>query len=160
MEESSFKREQRIFTCEHDSSAETYKTFCVRERCAETSVKRVLLPMPGSPPMSTSEPGTMPPPSTLSSSAMPEDTRSNFSSRTSFKGTGRAESAERSRLGSFLAAGISAISSTKVPNFPHCGHLPSHCGVCAPHSEHTYTDFDFAIILNLTMWFIFCVFLQ
>ena len=33
------------------------------------------LPMPGSPPSSTIEPGTMPPPSTRSSSPMPVDSR-------------------------------------------------------------------------------------
>ena len=137
LEESSFSREQRSFTCEQLSSAETYSTFCFLERCAETSVSRVLLPMPGSPPMSTSEPGTMPPPSTVSSSSMPEEMRSKCSSRTSERGTGLCAAAERSRFSFFAAgAGASAISSTRVPNLPHPGHLPSHCGLCAPHSEH------------------------
>ena len=137
LEESSFSRAQRIFTCEQLSSAETYKTRCFSERCAETSVKRVLLPMPGSPPMSTSEPGTMPPPSTVSSSAMPEDTREYRSSLTSERGTGRFAETERSLLTVFCGAALSVISSTSVPNLPQFGHLPNHCGLCAPHSEHT-----------------------
>ncbi len=93
--------------------------------------------MPGSPPMSTSEPGTMPPPSTVSSSAMPEDTRCTASSRTCDRGTGRAAAAERSRFSFFAAGAGSAISSTSVPNLPQAGQRPIHCGVCAPHSEQT-----------------------
>ena len=140
-------RAQRSLTCEQLSSAETYSTFCVLERCAATSVRSVLLPMPGSPPTSTREPGTMPPPSTTSSSEMPEGMRAKRSSRTSFRGTGRAKLPERSRFAAFCGAGDSAISSTSVPNLPQPGHLPSHCGLCAPHSEQTYTLLLFAIVV-------------
>ena len=44
--------------------------------CAAACSSSVDLPMPGSPPSSTSEPGTMPPPSTRSNSPMPLGMRS------------------------------------------------------------------------------------
>ncbi len=49
------------------------------------------LPMPGSPPISTSEPFTTPPPSTRSSSPMPVVVRPSASTGTSPMGTGRLE---------------------------------------------------------------------
>ena len=55
-----------------DSSADTYR---VRRpaatRLASAIVVSVDLPIPGAPPISTSDPGTIPPPRTLSSSPMP-----------------------------------------------------------------------------------------
>ena len=65
-----------------------------RSRAARRSV---LLPMPGSPPSSTSEPGTTPPPSTRSSSAMPVSRRDSESALTSASGTGRLVVPERPR---------------------------------------------------------------
>src|SRR5262245_7899782 len=48
----------------------------------------VLLPIPGSPPTKCSEPGTNPPPSTRSSSRMPEVVRATFVVSTSASGRG------------------------------------------------------------------------
>src|SRR5262249_43790611 len=54
------------------SSPERYATGApVPDSLAAASSRSVDLPMPGSPPTSTAEPGTRPPPSTRSSSAMP-----------------------------------------------------------------------------------------
>ena len=70
-------RSPRSLICRSDSSPETYSTvcWCRPSRCA-TWRSRVLLPMPGSPPMRTIDPGTMPPPSTRSNSSIPELIRS------------------------------------------------------------------------------------
>ena len=48
----------------------------------------VLFPIPGSPPISTSDPGTMPPPSTRSNSSMPEGTRDSSPESIASKGFG------------------------------------------------------------------------
>ena len=61
----------RSFTCEADSSAETYKTF--RSLASEFEVCKSIVdfPIPGSPDNKTSEPSTIPPPKTLSNSLSP-----------------------------------------------------------------------------------------
>ena len=95
----------------------------------------VMVPTPGSPPTRTSEPRTMPPPSTTSSSGMPEETRSYVSKRTCERGTGRVPT--RTADG-FLSVGAgAAASSASVLNLPQPGHFPSHLGETYPHSAHT-----------------------
>ena len=66
-------------------------------RLASTIVVSVDLPIPGAPPISTSEPGTIPPPSTLSSSPIPVVSRSRSAAATS---------RERDRLTARAAAGL------------------------------------------------------
>ena len=69
-------RPARSLICAADSSPDTYSTFPARSASRPaTSVSSVLLPIPGSPPIRISEPGTMPPPSTRSSSPIPVCTR-------------------------------------------------------------------------------------
>ena len=126
-------RLQRSFSWETLSSAETYKTFFSSAKNPATSVSRVDLPIPGSPPSNTIDAGTMPPPSTLSSSALPERIRAKRSSFTSLSGRGRSKRAARS----FACGRGSAISSTKLFHAPQFGHFPSHLGLRAPHSAHT-----------------------
>ena len=140
-------RSQRNLTCEQLSSAERYKTVCSLDRCAATCVKRVDLPMPGSPPTRTSEPRTMPPPSTTSSSAMPEETRSYFSYLTCERGRAREIAV---RMVCFLEEGRAGAigSSTSVLNFPQSGQRPSHLGEVYPHSAHTNCVVAFGIIFR------------
>ena len=141
---------QRILTCARLSSAEAYRTLYFFESDNATCVIIVDLPIPGSPPISTSDDGTMPPPRTVLSSSIPESIRSSFSCSTSESLTGLLY------VGRFVLSvcGVcSSISSLIVPNFPHEGHLPSQPGVTAPHSEQTYFDVIllFAIFLPLCL---------
>ena len=72
-------RVARILICRSDSSPETYSTrLCAAISSAICSIK-VDLPMPGSPPTSTMEPGTMPPPSTRANSPIGRSMRSSLS---------------------------------------------------------------------------------
>ena len=65
-------RSARSRICAADSSAETYSVRRpAAHRFASAIVVSVDLPIPGAPPIRTSDPGTMPPPRTLSSSPMP-----------------------------------------------------------------------------------------
>ena len=62
------KRTARIFICRSDSSPEIYSTVPERAISTATWSMRVDLPIPGSPPTSTIDPGTTPPPSTRANS--------------------------------------------------------------------------------------------
>src|SRR5687768_8942769 len=90
---------------------------------------RVDLPMPGSPPINTSEPGTMPPPSTRFSSSSPVPIR--YSGEDSISSSVFAEMVfERGVvcLHSFLLfpSSFDIISSAKLFQELHDGHFPSH----------------------------------
>ena len=61
------------FICSADSSPETYNTFPSPCILLHNSRINVDFPIPGSPPSNISEPFTIPPPKTLSSSPNPED---------------------------------------------------------------------------------------
>ena len=62
--------------CSADSSPLTYSTGSRRDSADRAWISRVDLPTPGSPPISTTEPATSPPPSTRSSSDSPVGVRS------------------------------------------------------------------------------------
>ena len=104
--------------------------------------------MPGSPPTSVSEPGTMPPPSTRSSSPTPLSTRGLSSSTISLSSTGSAP-LPRACL-SFLPATASGSASMGVSvsvfHWSQAGHLPSQRVVSYPHSEQTYLVLSFAML--------------
>src|SRR4051794_29580067 len=84
--------------------------------------------MPGAPPMSTSEPGTSPPPSTRSSSPMPVARR-----RTATASTSRR--ARTAPVRAALAGPRATRSSAIVFQAPQPGHRPCHLGSAWPHSE-------------------------
>ena len=85
------------------------------------------MPTPGSPPISTSEPGTRPPPSTRSNSSIPVEMRSESVSATSASArTGRPTGARRD-------VARSRTSSTIVFHSPQPEHWPSHLGDSWPH---------------------------
>src|SRR5690349_15141492 len=89
------------------------------------------LPMPGSPPTSSAEPLTKPPPVTLSSSAMPVTTRAALSVSPD-RGTRLV-----GRPPDFADFGpaptpLSVISSTMVFHSPHASHRPCQRVVTAP----------------------------
>ena len=133
----SARRSARMRTCAADSSPDTYSAplpACWRR--AATWRSRVLLPMPGSPPTSTTEPGTTPPPSTKSNSPRPVGQRVVSPDSTSRRRTGAAAAARcggapsRRRSARTRAAG----SSASVFHAPHAGHCPCQRGDSLPQS--------------------------
>ena len=100
------------------------------------------LPMPGSPPSSTSDPGTMPPPSTRSNSPMPVESRACCSiSMSAYKRARCRRARQRVAMRRAPARRRSrpARSSTSEFQAPQSAQRPSHFGDCAPHSWQTKT---------------------
>src|SRR5437867_5820584 len=100
-------------------------------------MSRVDLPMPGSPPTSVTEPGTIPPPSTKSNSARPVFQRATASPFRSVRrigglAVGRPLTAEPT----FRPTG----SSTRLFHAPQLSQRPPHFGWSAPHSVQRNTD--------------------
>ncbi len=100
-------------------------------RCAiEASaiVTSVDLPTPGSPPTSTSDPGTMPPPRTRSSSPIPVGIRSASSAETSASAT-----TSRGCAGALPRGEESVVRSSRiVPHASQAGQRPSHFDSVSP----------------------------
>src|SRR5437762_3411049 len=134
----SSRRSARSRSWSGDSSPETYSvaTPWLSSRAAHC-ISRVDLPIPGSPPTSVTEPGTMPPPSTKSNSARPVFQRATADCCRSVRriggwpvGTPRtAEPLNRP-----------TASSTKEFHAPQLSHFPPHLGWSAPHSVQRNTD--------------------
>ena len=150
-------RDARNRTCLADSSPDTYKTRDPPEATrAATCSKSVDLPMPGSPPMSMSAPGTIPPPKTRSNSLMPPVRRGASSGFTSARLTGT--ETRRLEPASWSPAKVAQVSpnappplrdalpedqrgeglstravSTSVFHAPHAGHCPSHLAASCAH---------------------------
>src|SRR5262245_53065052 len=100
--------------------------------------------MPGSPPSSTSEPGTTPPPSTRSNSSMPVDRRTPVAVSTSaYSFAAPVLENCAYRLFPFGAAATDSVARSSTSEFqaPHSAQRPSHFGDCAPHSWQTNTTF-------------------
>ncbi len=137
-------RAPRPATCASDSSPVTYKEGSRAPIAATACSSRVDLPMPGSPPTSTTAPGTSPPPSTRSSSPMPVDTRASSVRVTSLStvtfggSTLPAQPERRAAAGAppFPAAG-STTNSDSVFHSPHSAHWPCHLEWSAPHWVQT-----------------------
>jgi len=91
--------------------------------------------MPGSPPISTTPPATMPPPSTRSNSSMPVGCRSTSDASISDKVvTGWLATNPLPPAAYRLRGAASSMDSTSVFQAPHCGHFPSHLEEAPPHS--------------------------
>ena len=91
---------------------------------------KVDFPIPGSPPSKINEPGTMPPPSTWSTSIMPVERR----------GTSACDMCEKCIAVAGAAEGddfffSSATPCDSVPHAPHSRHRPAHLGVCVSQFE-------------------------
>src|SRR5215210_1028825 len=135
------KRRALRATCRVDSSPETIKH--PSPRYPITCKSSVLFPTPGSPPTSTIEPGTMPPPRTRFSSPTPvpilPPSRSARTSRKAIVAPAAffgafVFSARAAKPTAFLS---SCTSSTKVLHSPQSGQRPSHFGSVCPQLEHT-----------------------
>src|SRR6185503_9330949 len=81
--------------------------------------------MPGSPPMSTSVPGTIPPPRTRSNSVTPDGMRTSSCDSISVNATAVTSRSLKPFRPAVFRAGC-AFSSTSEFHSPHSGHLPSH----------------------------------
>src|SRR6478672_1559900 len=100
----------------------------------------VLLPIPGSPLISVSEPGTTPPPSTRLNSLPGTTSRGNSSALTWGRATGLSAS-ERSSAAVRLTAAADpppTVISLYVFHSPQSGQRPCHLGDSLPHCWQTY----------------------
>ena len=91
--------------------------------------------MPGSPPTSSAEPGTSPPPVTRSNSAMPVTRRGGGAS--SVLRSSSANLRPLTRRAALAPMGGAAPSSVMVFQPPQASHLPDHLGVAAPQDWQT-----------------------
>src|SRR5215207_782064 len=128
-------RAARSLICAADSSPETYSVRRPAPARFPSAIDvSVDLPIPGEPPRSTSEPGTSPPPSTRSSSAMPVVRRATATALTSARRTGRAAlpgvAARRAGAG---------CSSTSVFHSPQPRQRPCHFRASWPQAEQVKT---------------------
>src|SRR6266581_6347317 len=135
---SSSSRSARRRNWSGDSSPDTYRvdTPWLSSRAAHC-MSSVDLPMPGSPPTSVTEPGTMPPPRTKSNSARPVFQRAMADCLRSVR-----------RIGGWpVGAPLTAeplnrptASSTSEFHAPQLSQRPPHFGWSAPHSVQRNTD--------------------
>src|SRR5881396_1431355 len=125
-----------------DSSPDTYSvgTPAPSSRAAHCS-SRVDFPIPGSPPTSTTDPGTMPPPNTKSNSSSPVFHRSMTPPCTSARRIGGTP------VGRYVLAVLPPLppyrptaSSTRVFHASQASQRPAHFGCSAPHSVQRNTE--------------------
>ncbi len=130
------RRRERSASWAPDSSPVTYSTFIWPASASMACSSSVLLPMPGSPPISTTPPATMPPPSTRSSSSMPVGVRAiSPASMSASVATGWLRVSAWKR---FLAAAAPVGSPTPSSSVFHAsqwGQRPSHFGLVPPQAE-------------------------
>src|SRR5690606_28466633 len=94
--------------------------------------------MPGSPPISTTEPSTNPPPSTRSSSPEAVEKRGTSSTLTSARVFSCACWPAQPPRAAGAAPPDSIMVSVRVFQAPHSPHCPAHLGKVAPHSVQPY----------------------
>ncbi len=130
-------RSARIFICFKDSSPDLYSTlYPLPASLWHTCKRSVDFPIPGSPPTRVSDPGTMPPPNTLSNSSMPVPILSSFSMDTWESLAGSAFSPAWPGLAddpAFLPPDTTR-SSTIEFHALQPGHCPIHFADSYPHS--------------------------
>src|SRR5919204_6701987 len=105
-------------------------------------MRSVDLPTPGSPPIRTRLPETMPPPSTRLSSPHSSLVRGASSAPSSVSAMARARSRGLG-LESFVA--LRTWNSCSVFHARQCGHWPAHRRLSPPHSVQTKVVVDFGM---------------
>ena len=134
------------FTCAGDSSPQTYTVSSILRASWVSSVD---FPIPGSPIIRITSPGTIPPPSTRSNSPIPLDVRFispalislNFCSLPTTPGL--LPPAPESELALLLPT---ITLSTKVFHLEHSWHCPCHLGCCPPQLLHSNITLFLAIV--------------
>src|SRR5687767_10117030 len=142
------RREARRAVCRADSSLVTYSTEPADSGFASalaTCRSSVDLPMPGSPPTRTADPGTTPPPRMRSNSPMPEGMRGESAWSIASSGSGSAPCARSAVAVSAPAviaaagardaargSGVGSLYSCSASHVPQSGHLPIHLGWTEP----------------------------
>src|SRR3954470_12574059 len=116
------------------------------------------LPMPGSPPIRTRDPGTTPPPRTRSNSPMPVESRSETTVSMSSYNRGPAVAASEyldpaaaAAAPAPATAGV-ARSSTREFQAPQSAQRPSHFDDCAPHSWQQKLVIDLRLMTYGSWW--------
>ena len=105
--------------------------------------------MPGSPPISTREPSTRPPPRILSTSPLLSDILFSTDESMSDNGMGlwpEPGTDTAAAAGPFFP--VATVSSTIVFHSPHAGHLPIHFGLSFPHALQNHTVFVFTVAIT------------
>ena len=137
MVDDSPSRRARSPTCLRLSSPVAYSTGTVGDSAAAACSSSVDLPMPGSPPISVTEPATRPPPSTRSNSPEPVGNRaaSAVAAEPSVCATpaGGAPAA-RATVRAFSRGALIADS---VFHAAQAGHWPCHLGLLSPQALQT-----------------------
>src|SRR6185437_464379 len=110
--------------------------------------------MPGSPPTSTAEPGTTPPPSTRSNSSIPVGRRgvSLSSICSSVNGSApcvRSAVCPAATRDSARASGVGALYCSRLSQVPQSGHLPIHLGWTLPQWLHKNCVRDLAMCRSI-----------
>ena len=125
----------------------TYKVslFCFA-RLEAIFKSRVDFPTPGLPPISVSEPGTIPPPSTRSNSSSLDEKRSTSVSTMSVIGFAFAEPVDVEV--SFTTSCSWALSSTNESQVPHPVHFPIHLGEVNPQCWHSNNTLFFLAMVE------------
>ena len=130
-------RRARIATWATDSSPLAYSTAAPARSAMPCSIcdKSVDLPIPGSPPSRTSDPGTTPPPSTRSSSPSPVVSRPvTGSSSASATATGAARAAPPAAAPWPRTGPRAATSSTRLFHSPQPAQRPCQRPSSCPHA--------------------------
>jgi len=140
------RRVPRAATCAGDSSPDTYSAFIWPDSAASACSVSVDLPMPGSPPINVTPPGTNPPPSARSNSGSPDGQRRSEPGCTSESLTTRAV-----EITAAVALLVVCRDSSSVFQALHAEHWPCHLLAVAPQSRQTNE------ILALAMTFPFCI---
>ena len=135
-------RRARSATWRTDSSPVAYSTGWSWASAAAHCKSSVDLPMPGSPPISVTDPGTSPPPSTRSNSAKPVVQRVSGTVTSCATAAGRSPP-DASRRPAPRVRGSEKGAS--VFHSLHDGHCPLHRGASAPQDEQTNTVRGLAI---------------
>src|SRR5450759_2634750 len=110
-----------------------------------TCVSSVDLPMPGSPPTSSTEPLTKPPPVTRSSSAMPEGRRGASKLLPVRVSSANSRPLRRERIETGIEVEPVTSSSTSVFHSPQDSHLPCQRLYAAPQFWQTNERVDLAM---------------
>src|SRR5690625_642228 len=118
------RRSARNFVCCVDSSPETYNTDnCFSANEADICKRSVDFPIPGSPPIKTSDPGTTPPPSTRLNSLIDVVIRGYFSDAIAVIFSGLLVLCKPPAVSWFALFGAT-YSSTSVFQLLQLGHFP------------------------------------